>query len=98
MAISIVEQGKTVHAQGYGVRRLGSPELVDANTIFQTGSTGKAVTTAALAVLVDQGKIGWDDKVIDRLPGFQMYDPWVTTGDDHPRLAGPPQRPGAWRR
>ena len=51
---------------------------MDADTIFPTGSTGKAVTVAALGILVDQGRIGWDDKVIDRLPGFQMYDPWVT--------------------
>lgn len=78
MAISIVEDGKVVLAKGYGVKKLGSPELVDADTIFPTGSTGKAFTVAALAILVDQGKIGWDDKVIDHLPGFQMYDPWVT--------------------
>lgn len=78
MAISIVEDGKVVLAKGYGVKKLGSSELVDADTIFPTGSTGKAFTVAALAILVDQGKIGWDDKVIDHLPGFQMYDPWVT--------------------
>ena len=51
---------------------------MDADTLFQTGSTGKAFTVAALATLIDQGKLSWDDKVIDRLPGFQMYDPWVT--------------------
>ena len=78
MAISIVEDGKVVLAKGYGVKKLGSSELVDADTIFPTGSTGKAFTVAALGILVDQGKIGWDDKVIDHLPGFQMYDPWVT--------------------
>ena len=78
MAIAIVEDGKVTLAKGFGVRALGSPEPVDADTIFMTGSTGKAFTVAALGVLVDQGKIGWDDKVIDRLPGFQMYDPWVT--------------------
>jgi len=78
MAIAIVENGKTVLARGYGVRKLGGTEPVDANTIFMTGSTGKAVTVAALATLVDAGKLGWDDKVVDRLPGFQMYDPWVT--------------------
>lgn len=78
MAVAIVEQGKVTHAKGYGVRRLGSPEPVDADTIFPTGSTGKAITVAALAVLVDEKKIGWDDKVTDHLPGFQMYDPWVT--------------------
>jgi CubicO group peptidase (beta-lactamase class C family) len=78
MAVSIVEQGRTVHAAGYGVRRLGSPERVDADTIFQTGSTGKAITTAALAVLVDEGRIDWDDRVIDHLTDFQMHDAWVT--------------------
>ena len=78
MAIAIVEDGQTTLAQGYGVRKLGAPEPVDADTIFPTGSTGKAVTVAALATLVDAGKLGWDDKVIDRLPDFQMYDPWVT--------------------
>lgn len=78
MAIAIVEHGKVVLAKGYGVRRLGSPAQVDADTIFMTGSTGKAITTAALATLVDAGKLSWDDKVTDRLPGFQMYDPWVT--------------------
>ena len=78
MAIAIVENGEVTLAQGYGVKKLGSPATVDADTIFPTGSTGKAFTVADLAILVDQGKIGWDDKVIDRLPGFQMYDPWVT--------------------
>ena len=78
MAIAIVENGKVVLAKGYGVRKLGAPDKVDAETIFMTGSTGKAITTAALATLVDAGKLGWDDKVTDRVPGFQMYDPWVT--------------------
>ena len=65
-------------ARGYGVRKLGAPGAVDADTIFPTGSTGKAFTAAALAILVDEGKIGWDDKVIDHMPDFRMYDPWVT--------------------
>jgi len=78
MSISIVEGDKVVFAQGFGVRKLGSPEKVDADTLFDTGSTGKAMTVADLAILVDAGKIGWDDKVVDRLPGFQMYDAWVT--------------------
>src|SRR5205809_4339193 len=78
MAIAIVENGKVTQAKGYGLRKLGSKEPVDADTIFPTGSTGKAFTVADLAILVDQGKIGWDDKVTDHLPGFQMYDPWVT--------------------
>src|SRR5439155_8867244 len=78
IAIAIVENGKITLARGYGVKKLGSPDLVDADTIFPTGSTGKAFTVADLAILVDQGRIGWDDKVIDHLPGFQMYDPWAT--------------------
>ena len=77
-AIAIVEDGEVVHAKGYGVRKLGSPEKVDADTIFPTGSTGKAVTTAAIAILVDEGRMDWDDKVIDHLPDFRMHDPWVT--------------------
>lgn len=78
MAISVVKDGRIVHAQGYGVRRLGGSDAVDADTIFPTGSTGKAVTAAALAILVDDGKLGWDDRIIDRLPDFRMFDPWVT--------------------
>jgi CubicO group peptidase (beta-lactamase class C family) len=78
MAIAIVEDGKVTLARGFGVRALGESVAVDADTIFPTGSTGKAFTVAALGILVDQGKIGWDDKVIDHLPWFQMYDPWVT--------------------
>src|ERR1700734_3404285 len=78
MAIAIVENDKATLTKGFGVKRLGSPERVDADTIFPTGSTGKAFTVAALGILVDQGKIGWDEKVIEHLPGFQMYDPWVT--------------------
>jgi CubicO group peptidase (beta-lactamase class C family) len=76
--IAIVENGKVTHARGYGIKGLGSPDAVDADTLFQIGSTTKAFTAAALAVLVEESKLGWDDRVTDRLPGFQMYDPWVT--------------------
>src|SRR5436190_17674762 len=78
MAIAIVENGAVTLARGFGVRKLGSPEKVDADTIFMTGSTGKAMTTAALATLVEAGKLKWDAPVTDYIPGFQMYDPWVT--------------------
>src|SRR5438309_10044234 len=57
MAIAIVENGKTSLAKGYGIKKLGSPEPVDADSIFPTGSTGKAFTAADLAILVDQGRI-----------------------------------------
>ncbi|MFW2351312.1 serine hydrolase [Qipengyuania sp.] len=79
ISIAIVEHGETTLARGWGVRKLGGSAKVDAHTIFPTGSTGKAFTVAALATLVDEGKLGWDDTVIDHMPWFRMNDPWVTT-------------------
>ena len=78
MSVTIVENGQVTFARGFGVRRLGTNERVDADTIFQLGSVGKAFTVAALAVLVDRGEISWDDPVTEHIPYFQMYDPWVT--------------------
>ncbi len=76
--VTVVEDGRTTFARGFGVTDISAPKPVDADTIFSTGSTGKAFTVAALAILVDQGKIKWDDKVIDHMPDFRMWDPWVT--------------------
>src|SRR5882724_5695823 len=78
MAIAIVKDGKVVTAKGYGVRKMGETAPVDENTLFGIGSNTKAFTTAALATLVDEGKISWDDKVYERLAGFEMYDPYVS--------------------
>lgn len=78
MALSIVEDGKTVFAKGYGVRELGRPQAVDERTIFPIGSNTKAFTATALAILADRGRIGWDDRVIDHLPAFRMWDAYVT--------------------
>ena len=78
VAVAVVKDGKVVLAKGYGVRKLGEPAKVDEHTLFGIGSNTKAFTTAALAMLVDEGRIDWDDRVIERLPGFQMYDPYVT--------------------
>jgi CubicO group peptidase (beta-lactamase class C family) len=79
MAIAIVKDDKLVFAKGYGTRELGKNEPVDENTLFAIASNSKAFTTASLAMLVDEKKIGWDDKVSKYLPDFQMYDPWVTS-------------------
>ena len=79
MAIAIVKDDKTIFAKGYGVRELGKPDKVDENTIFEIASNSKAFTTASLAILVDEKKIAWNDKVSKYLPDFQMYDPWVTS-------------------
>jgi len=78
MAVAIVKNGAVVHAKGYGVRELGKPGPVDANTLFAIASNSKAFTSAALAILADEGKITWDDRVVAHLPYFQAYDPWVT--------------------
>jgi CubicO group peptidase (beta-lactamase class C family) len=78
MAVGIVKDGTLIYAKGYGVREQGKPDLVDADTLFQIGSNSKAFTAAALAILVDEGKLHWEDRVIDYLPDFRMYDPYVT--------------------
>lgn len=78
VAIAIVENGKVTVARGYGKKALAAAEPVGPDTIFQIGSVSKAFTAAALATLVDDGKIGWDDRVIDHMPDFRMYDAWVT--------------------
>jgi CubicO group peptidase (beta-lactamase class C family) len=78
IAVALVKDGKVVVAKGYGVRKLGEATPVDENTMFGIGSNTKAFTTAALAGLVDAGKLSWDDPVYQRLPGFVMYDPYVS--------------------
>jgi CubicO group peptidase (beta-lactamase class C family) len=78
MAVAIVKDGKILVAKGYGVRKLGDATPVDEYTMFGIGSNTKAFTTAALATLVDEGKLSWDDPVYQRLPGFVMYDPYVS--------------------
>lgn len=78
LAIAIVKDGKVVLTKGYGVRRVGEAAPVDEQTLFGIASNTKAFTAAALAILVDEGKISWDDPVTKHLPGFQMYDPYVT--------------------
>ena len=78
MAIAIVQDDKTVYAKGFGIKELGNKDKVDTQTIFQIGSITKSFTTALLAILADEHKLNWDDRVINYLPDFVMYDPWVT--------------------
>ena len=78
MAIAIVKDDSVIFAKGFGVREIGKPEKVDNNTLFAIASNTKAFTAAAIAILVDEGKIKWDDKVTKYLPWFQLYDPYVT--------------------
>ena len=78
VAIAVVKDDKVVFAKGYGVRELGKPEMVDEKTMFAIGSSSKAFTSAAIAMLVDEGKLKWDDHATKYLPGFQLFDPYVT--------------------
>jgi len=77
-AIGVIKDGKVVHAAGYGLREQGFADPVDTKTLFRVASTTKAITAASLAMLADGGKLSWDDKVVDHMPGFQLYDPWIT--------------------
>jgi len=78
IAVAIVKDGKVIHSKGYGVRSLNTKEPVNENTFFGIASNSKAFTAAGLGILVDEGKLKWDDKVVDLIPGFKMYNPYVT--------------------
>jgi CubicO group peptidase (beta-lactamase class C family) len=78
LAIAIVKNDTVVLAKGYGVRKLGDPATVNEKSLFAIGSCSKAFTSAALAMLVDEGKLKWDDPATKHLKGFQLYDPYVT--------------------
>lgn len=78
IAVAIVKDGQVVHSKGYGVRSIVSKEKVDSRTLFGIASNSKAFTSTALAMLVDEGKLKWDDKVIRYIPEFKMYDDYVT--------------------
>jgi CubicO group peptidase (beta-lactamase class C family) len=77
-SIAVVKDGRVLFAKGYGVRTVGDTARVDAHTLFQIASNTKAFTTAALAILADEGRLSWDEPVTKFLPGFQLYDPYVT--------------------
>jgi CubicO group peptidase (beta-lactamase class C family) len=77
-AVAVVKDGKVLLARGYGVRRAGVAAPVDEHTLFFIGSTTKAFTAAALATLVDEGKLRWDEPIQTYLPWFKMYDPYAS--------------------
>jgi len=78
IALAIVKDGRVVVAKGYGIRKLGEPAPVDAQTLFGIASNTKVFTATALGLLVEEGKLNWDAPVINYLPWFAMYDPYVT--------------------
>ena len=78
ISVAVVKDGQVVLAKGYGLSSLATKAPMDANTLVGIASNTKAFTTAALGLLVDEGKLRWDDKVTDYIPEFKMYDPYVT--------------------
>lgn len=78
ISLTVVKDGRVVVAKGYGVRRLGEPAPVDAQTLFGIASNTKAFTATALGLLVEEGKLEWDAPVVRYLPWFQLSDPYVT--------------------
>lgn len=78
LALTVVKDGKIIFKKGYGVRELGTTDQVNTQTLFACASTTKAMTATCMAMLVDEGKVKWDDPVINYLPEFQLYDPFVT--------------------
>src|SRR5215207_5465010 len=78
IALTVVKDDQVVVARGFGVRKLGEPAPVDARTLFGIASNTKAFTATALGLLVEENKIEWDAPVVRYLPGFAMWDPFVT--------------------
>ncbi|MEN8185976.1 MAG: serine hydrolase [Bacteroidota bacterium] len=78
VAVGIVKDGKIIHTKGYGVKSIDTNEKVNEHTNFAIASNSKAFTTTALALLVEEDKLSWQDKVKDHIPEFKMYNAYVT--------------------
>ena len=78
LAVAIVKDGEIIMSEGFGVRDIEKGGKVNGKTMFPIASNTKAFTAAALAILVDEGKISWQDKVTTHIPYFRLYDPYVS--------------------
>ncbi|RDV13435.1 serine hydrolase [Pontibacter diazotrophicus] len=78
VAVAVVKDGKVAHMKGYGVRSLNSAQKIDENTLFGVASNSKAFTAASIGLLVEEGKLSWDDKVVKHIPEFRLYNDYVT--------------------
>lgn len=78
VAVAVVKDGKVIHSKGYGIQSIETKIPVNEHTNFQIASNSKAFTTAALSILIDEGKITWKDKVKNHIPEFKMYNDYVT--------------------
>ena len=78
MSVGIIKDGKMVYAKGFGINSLTTKQKMDENTLVGIASNSKGFTGTALAMLADEGKLNFDDKVTKFIPEFRMYDPYVT--------------------
>ncbi|MBL8270016.1 serine hydrolase [Steroidobacter sp.] len=78
VAVGVIQNGAVIWSKGYGAREIGKQPRVDSGTLFEIGSLTKAMAAASLGILVDEGKLSWDDPVIEHLPSFRVADPWLS--------------------
>lgn len=78
MAVAVVKDGATVYAKGFGIRKIGEPAKVDADTVFQIASVSKSLAGTVVAHEVGTGAVTWDTPAVKYLPWFALADPWVT--------------------
>jgi CubicO group peptidase (beta-lactamase class C family) len=99
-AVAIVHGQSVVYMKGFGVRDIRTGEPVTPDTLFDIGSCTKAFTSAAVAMLVDEGKMRWDGRVRDYVPFFHLYDPLadqsVTMRDLLTHRTGVPETDVLW--
>ncbi|MEI8081126.1 MAG: serine hydrolase [Actinomycetes bacterium] len=98
LSVAVVHNDKPVYVKGFGVRKLGSPETVDDQTVFQLASLSKPVGSSVVASVVGGGSVSWDDPITKYLPAFALKDPWVsrnvTVADMYSHRSGLPKAAG----
>ena len=98
LAIAVVQNDKVIFLKGYGIKETGKTQPVTAETLFEIGSTTKAFTATAMAMLADEKKLSWDDPVRNYVAGFHISDPCTDALDHAARYRVAPQRRRAARR
>ncbi|GLS23529.1 serine hydrolase [Labrys miyagiensis] len=98
MAVCVVHGGKTAYSKGFGVRKAGASQPVDADTVFQLASLSKSLAATVVAQQVGKGAVTWDTPVAAKMPWFTLSDPWigrhVTIGDMFSHRSGLPDHAG----
>ena len=78
LSAAVVSDDRVVYLKGFGVRRAGQGEAVDADTVFALASLSKPIATTVVAGLVGDGAVAFDDKIVRHMPDFALSDPWIT--------------------